>query len=84
MVYADILDSHCYDKSVFVVSLSDVSWSDEGMVSLSGFTIAPAVSPPYVENVVFDVADLDTGVLCCWSVLEQWLEPANRRKGFRK
>lgn len=33
-----------------------------------------------MENIVFDVADLNTGVLCCWSVLEQGLEPGwNRR-----
>lgn len=30
---------------------------------------------PYVENVVLDVTDLDTGVLCSWPVLEQRLKP---------
>lgn len=36
-----------------------------------------------MENVILDVADLNTGVLCCWSVLEQGLEPGwNRKQTF--
>lgn len=35
---------------------------------------------PYVENVVLDVTDLDTGVLCSWPVLEQRLKPEWNRK----
>lgn len=33
-----------------------------------------------MENIILDVADLNTGVLCCWSVLEQWLEPGSNRR----
>lgn len=35
---------------------------------------------PHVENVVLDVADLDTGVLRSRPVLEQRLEPEWNRK----
>lgn len=33
----------------------------------------------YMENVILDMADLDAGVLCCWSVLQQRLEPGRSR-----
>lgn len=33
-----------------------------------------------MENVVFDMADFDACVFCCWSVLEQGLEPRRCRK----
>lgn len=29
----------------------------------------------YMENIVLDMADLNTGVFGCWSVLQQRLEP---------
>lgn len=34
-----------------------------------------------MENVVLDVADLDAGVFCCGSVLEQRLEPGRDSRG---
>lgn len=30
-----------------------------------------------MENIVLDMADLNAGVFCCWSVLQQRLEPKN-------
>lgn len=33
-----------------------------------------------MENIVLDMADLNAGVFCCWSVLQQRLEPKNNNK----
>lgn len=35
---------------------------------------------PHMENVVLDVADLNTGVLCSWAVLEERLKPGWNNK----
>lgn len=35
-----------------------------------------------MKNSVFDMADLYAGVLCCWSILKQRLEPIEDEKSI--
>lgn len=37
-----------------------------------------------MENIVLDMADLNAGVFCCWSVLQQRLEPKNNNNNKKQ